>query len=188
MGRLMMAEEDWLEKHKHRFLQGPKGNSGSSGGGGYGGGRGGHAGRGGHHKGKAAARTDGGGQEEVKLTSEGTPRRKGRCRNCNIYGHWEQDCKRPKREKKKKAKQQEANVAVGGGGENGALLLAECSIDHDVTALQTVNLSEKVIPVTRPDGVWVLDTGASNHMTGTRSALTQIDERVRGTIRFGDGS
>jgi hypothetical protein len=45
-----------------------------------------------------------------------------------------------------------------------------------------------VIPVTEPDGVWVLDTGASNHMTGTRSALTQIDERVRGTVRFGDGS
>ena len=38
------------------------------------------------------------------------------------------------------------------------------------------------------NGVWVLDTGASNHMTSTRSALTQLDEGVCGTVRFGDGS
>jgi hypothetical protein len=32
-GRLLLTEEDWLEKHKHRFQQGPKdGGSGSSGG------------------------------------------------------------------------------------------------------------------------------------------------------------
>lgn len=34
----------------------------------------------------------------------------------------------------------------------------------------------------------MLDTGASNHMTGTRSALTQLDEGVHGSVRFGDGS
>jgi hypothetical protein len=39
-----------------------------------------------------------------------------------------------------------------------------------------------------PDGVWVLDTGASNHMAGTQSALTHLDNSVRGTVRFGDGS
>jgi hypothetical protein len=33
----------------------------------------------------------------VKLTSEGTPLCKGRCRNCGIYGHWAKDCKRPKK-------------------------------------------------------------------------------------------
>lgn len=55
--------------------------------------------------------------------------------------------------------------------------------------LQTVHLSEKtVVPVQCEDGVWVLDTGASNHMTGSRSALSQLDEGVGGTVRFGDGS
>jgi len=51
-----------------------------------------------------------------------------------------------------------------------------------------VHLAEKVVPLVVPDGVWVLDTGASNHMNGTRSALTQLNEKVRGTMRFGDGS
>lgn len=54
---------------------------------------------------------------------------------------------------------------------------------------QTVHLSEKtVVPVQCDDGVWVLDTGASNHMTGSRAALSQLDEGVGGTVRFGDGS
>jgi hypothetical protein len=49
-------------------------------------------------------------------------------------------------------------------------------------------LTKKVVPVRVPEDVWVLDTGASNHMTGARSALTQLDEIVRGTVQFGDGS
>ncbi|XP_066384930.1 uncharacterized protein [Miscanthus floridulus] len=154
-GRLLLAEDDWLEKHKHRFHPGPK-----QGGGKFGSGS---------SKGKAAARPDGGAPDQVKLTSMGTPRRKGRCRNCGIYGHWVEDCKRPKKEKKEAA-QPEANIAVGGAEHGGALLLATCDVVHEPT--QIVHLMEKVIPIDVPDGVWVLDTGASNHMTGTRSALT----------------
>jgi hypothetical protein len=92
------------------------------------------------------ARPDNNGGEEVKLTSEGTPRRKGRCRNCNIYGHWEQDCKRPKREKKKDARQAEANVAMG-GLDCGELMLATCSLDVVRKPTQTVHLTERVTPM-----------------------------------------
>jgi transposase InsO family protein len=35
---------------------------------------------------------------------------------------------------------------------------------------------------------WVLDTGASNHMTGSRAAFSSINAGVTGTVRFGDGS
>lgn len=34
----------------------------------------------------------------------------------------------------------------------------------------------------------MLDTGASNHMTRCREALTQFNDTVRGTVKFGDGS
>lgn len=35
---------------------------------------------------------------------------------------------------------------------------------------------------------WILDTGATNHMTGVRSAFAELDTGVHGTVRFGDGS
>lgn len=35
---------------------------------------------------------------------------------------------------------------------------------------------------------WILDTGATNHMTGMRSAFTELDSGIRGSVRFGDGS
>jgi hypothetical protein len=114
-GRLLLAEEDWMEKHKHHFHSGNK-PGGSGAGGGF-------------PKNKAAAHSDGGASKPVKLTSEGTPRRKGRCRNCGIYGHWEQDCKRPKKEKKD-VRPSEANVAAGGADTSGALMLASCDVVH----------------------------------------------------------
>ena len=56
---------------------------------------------------------------------------------------------------------------------------------------QVVHLNEeKVYPADcDADGdVWVLDTGASNHMMGRREALVSLDMSVHGTVRFGDGS
>jgi hypothetical protein len=90
-GWLLLAEEEWLEKHKHRF----QANSHKEGG----------SGGSSQWKGKTPHRSDGigsGSSNMVKLTSEGTLRRKGRCHNCGIFGHWAQDCKRPKEKKEAK--------------------------------------------------------------------------------------
>ena len=35
---------------------------------------------------------------------------------------------------------------------------------------------------------WVLDTGATNHMTGAKSAFSELDSRIRGMVKFDDGS
>ena len=44
---------------------------------------------------------------------------------------------------------------------------------------KTVHLAEeKVVPMQCDNGVWVLDTGASNHMTGTREPLNHLDDEV----------
>ena len=37
-------------------------------------------------------------------------------------------------------------------------------------------------------GVWYLDSGATNHMTGDRAAFAELDTSVTGTVKFGDGS
>jgi hypothetical protein len=38
------------------------------------------------------------------------------------------------------------------------------------------------------DARWILDSGATDHMTGVRAVFSEIDLRVHNTVRFGDGS
>ena len=52
---------------------------------------------------------------------------------------------------------------------------------------------EKVMPKKletdkKEDGVWYLDNGASNHMTGERSYFSEINDNIKGKVKFGDGS
>ena len=35
---------------------------------------------------------------------------------------------------------------------------------------------------------WIFDTGASNHMTGSKAAFSDLDTGVTGSVKFGDGS
>jgi hypothetical protein len=35
---------------------------------------------------------------------------------------------------------------------------------------------------------WILDTGATNHMSGARSVFSEINFRVHGSVKFSDGS
>ena len=61
-------------------------------------------------------------------------------------------------------------------------------------ALKVINLDEPCIQVhlRRVGGEqeqrWYLDSGASNHMTGSKEAFSELDGNVTGTVKFGDGS
>nr|GEY97592.1 zinc finger, CCHC-type [Tanacetum cinerariifolium] len=41
---------------------------------------------------------------------------------------------------------------------------------------------------TSMDSLWYIDNGASNHMTGVRENFKELDEKVSGKVKFGDGS
>ena len=61
-------------------------------------------------------------------------------------------------------------------------------------ALKAVNLDEPRahVHLGRMGGEqeqrWYLDSGASNHMTGSKAAFSELDDDVTGTVKFGDGS
>jgi hypothetical protein len=116
----------------------------------------------------------------------GTPRHKGRCHKCNIYGHYAKECKT-----KLKDDKHEAVHHVAGDVETGALMVAQvCTVvKTQISGLQRVLLNqERVFPTEYEEGAWILDTGATDHMTGCRETLVTLDESVHGAVRFGDGS
>ncbi|XP_010484986.1 PREDICTED: uncharacterized protein LOC104763293 [Camelina sativa] len=59
---------------------------------------------------------------------------------------------------------------------------AEALYVHEVVFLN----EDKVFPDN--SSVWYLDNGASNHMTGNREFFSSLDEKIKGRVKFGDGS
>ncbi|XP_074378211.1 uncharacterized protein LOC141719734 [Apium graveolens] len=73
-----------------------------------------------------------------------------------------------------------------------ALLFTECDIKEDGMVLlneEKLNpkLSEKNGANKMPQ-VWYLDNGASQHITEQRGKFKELDEKITGQVRFGDGS
>ncbi|KAL8107017.1 hypothetical protein AgCh_023716 [Apium graveolens] len=112
-----------------------------------------------------------------------------KCYNCNIYGHFASEYKKPG--KNKGMHEVEANMAILDDDEP-ALLLAK----HDKEAPKLLLSEDKILSTQLPNNgdyvgesnVWYLDNGASNHMTGFRSKFSKLDESIFGQVRFGDGS
>ncbi|KAJ9561724.1 hypothetical protein OSB04_006884 [Centaurea solstitialis] len=104
-----------------------------------------------------------------------------RCFNCDEYGHYASDCKAPKE------KNDEANLTQA-QEEEPALLLTVCGEDSNTMVLLN---EDKVFPDQNEGkcrNLWYLDTGASNHMTGNWEFFYELNTKVTGQVRFGDGS
>ena len=126
------------------------------------------------------------------------------CRRCGKTGHWTKEC--PNRKQEKKA---EAHLAPLDDDDEATLLMTTFCALHDVEAkekgevlaveghgkaLKAVNLDEPRAQVhlghvgSRQEQLWYLDSGASNHMTSSKVAFSELDDNVTGTVKFGDGS
>ncbi|XP_020243166.1 uncharacterized protein LOC109821386 [Asparagus officinalis] len=109
--------------------------------------------------------------------------------NCQNHGHYAFECRKPKEERAHFAEKQhddeptlllteecESLYTTQGEGEN--MMFHEENMKPKLS-------SEEVIYET---DIWYLDTGASNHITGCRKKFSDLDEKVCGRVKFGDGS
>ncbi|XP_066316119.1 uncharacterized protein [Miscanthus floridulus] len=126
------------------------------------------------------------------------------CRCCEKMGHWAKEC--PNRKQEKKAK---AHLAQTDEDDEATLLMATFCALHDVEAkekgvvmaveghgkaLKAVNLDEPWAQLhlghvgSEQEQLGYLDSGASNHMMGSKAAISELDGNVTDTVKFDDGS
>lgn len=187
-GQLLLTQEEWVKK-SNKTGASPQGQRT----------RGGHVFRG---RGRGNFRNNGGGrgqqqsqtkQEEINQNVNSTRDQSTvKCFNCNVYGHYAMECRKPRREKDKNKEQTpEANLTKFEDDEP-TLLLTECeNRGGDLVLLNgeivVSNFGQKK-GVTANKNMWYLDNGASNYMTGHREKFCELNENVTGQVRFGDGS
>lgn len=119
-----------------------------------------------------------------------------KCRNCGKMGHWARGCRHPKRT-------DETHLAQGDEDDEPTLLMARVCTVFDSPPTQKDAPPQSPMPLRLveamvfaqlnkgeacDDGLCYLDTGATNHMTGSRDAFLELDSGVHDTVRFGDGS
>jgi hypothetical protein len=131
---------------------------------------------------------------------------KNKCKYCGKEGHWARECR-------KRQPDMAANAALleeEAGDDNEPSLLMVRVVSATLTPEV---ISRRVAPVhvggqvflneeratvhlgnsdainnDHDSGVWYLDTGASNHMTGDSAAFSELDRDITGTVKFSDGS
>jgi ribosomal protein L15 len=175
-GRLLLTEEEWRVRLNNQEARGSS-SSGGRGGSSRGRGRGGGRGRGDSH----ARSHKGKGEPSNKFG----PKPDDVCNRCGKKGHWARECRRREKEKEAAAA---ANLVQE---EEEALLMVAAAEEEVVRDVQL--REEKVFAQLDEGGVrdvrsWVLDTGATNHMSGSRAAFAELDMNVVGSVRFGDSS
>jgi hypothetical protein len=173
-GRLLLMEEEWMARMKSREGSGSNTNS--------------HVGRGN----KSDVDKGGGKNRGAKAGRDDT------CNYCGKKGHWAHECRKKKRNEVAQAHFSQKEE------EEQSLLMAHSVVIHSklpppphspsLPPHRAMHITEQKVyanlgPGQHHDrGLWVLDTGATNHMTGSREVFAELDTQIYGTVKFGDGS
>jgi hypothetical protein len=109
------------------------------------------------------------------------------CRCYGKMGHWARECR-------SKPKKEQAHVTQN--EEEASLMLASATLIHPevISSSAEVEIHEEKVfahldeEKERDAGIWVLNTEATNHMSGCWAAFTKIDTAMLGTVCFSDDS
>ncbi|KAK1434246.1 hypothetical protein QVD17_11166 [Tagetes erecta] len=105
-------------------------------------------------------------------------RSKMKCYRCETPGHFASQCPQKRKNEESNATQHEGPVLYMIDNEDKErVLLNEDRVDPSKYKLNN-----------HEENVWILDNGASNHMTGNQDWFTHLDQTTVGKVRFGDDS
>jgi hypothetical protein len=195
-GCLLLTEEEWMARLKVRDGE-------SSGGGGGRGDRGRGRGR---HSGHGGIRGSRGSNTVSHEESARPTNPTDVCQTCGKLSHWAKECssKGKKTGQAHVAEEEEVGLLLVESSELERVPRSENSKEvESAIAVPTMALvprhsvhlvKQGVFAQIREEGGavnsawWVVDMGATNHMSGMRVAFSILDTGVCGTVRFGDGS
>jgi hypothetical protein len=177
VGKLYLSEEAWEEKWKLR----ERSNGGGS------------SSRGGGGRGHGNGEND---HDSSGSTSPGSGKvGRDQCRKCVKKGHWARDCRSKLKKEAAYAAQEEESLM---------LITATPRIEPQQTlaigASKAVDMTTHIVHLCEEkvfaqldeeehnNKSWICDTGATNHMSGSRAAFTKLDKAMCGTVRFSDDS
>jgi hypothetical protein len=204
-GKVYFTEEEWIARRARRDAKNP----GSGGSGGSGSNTGGNGGRGGGARGRGR----GGGRGPQK-TDEcrrcgklGHWARECRSKAKKEQAHFTQDeeaalmvVRATLTRGAAAVSETDAAAAAPGGDAAGGVVAAvsDCGAvvaasGGDVETALEIREEKVFMQLGQPEAgldatIWIVDTGATNHMTGSHAAFIDLDTRVRGTVRFSDDS
>jgi hypothetical protein len=104
-------------------------------------------------------------------------------------GHWLCEC--PSRHKKEQAhavqEEEEATLLVAKTfSVKTSKLQSCCKMSSSHLEIKEEVFLQREEEEKLEEGTWILDTGATNHMSGSRAVFTDLDTKVLGAVRFGD--
>lgn len=112
-------------------------------------------------------------------------KRPGRCNNCGEKGHWARECPKKNSGDTKSFGKNPSMKRSFNKGDKFQSHIADVKED-DEASLFTATLNNASVCTASRRTAWIMDSGASHHMTGVKSLFSDYEEKEGGLIRLGN--